>query len=131
MTERQIVSTEKAPAAIGPYSQAVIHGNLVWTAGQIALAPGSGEMVGEGDVTREAEQVFRNLSAVLEAAGSGFEQVLRCEVYLADFADYGAVNEVYARFFGEAPPARVAIQAAALPKNARVEISCVAARHPA
>ena len=126
MTQRQIVSTDDAPAAIGPYSQAVLHGGLVWTAGQIALDPVSGEMVGEGDVTREAEQVFRNLSAVLEAAGSSFAAALRCEVYLADFADYGAVNEVYARFFGASPPARVAIQAAALPKNARVEISCVA-----
>ena len=127
MSERRIVNTEGAPAAIGPYSQAVIHGGLVWTAGQIPLDPATGELVGQGDVIQQTEQVFKNLSAVLEAAGSSFAQALRCEVYLKDFADYAAVNKVYARFFGDEPPARVAIQAAALPLNVSVEISCVAA----
>jgi 2-iminobutanoate/2-iminopropanoate deaminase len=125
MSERRIVHTDGAPAAIGPYSQAVVHGHLVYTAGQIALNPQTGRMVRD-DVAAETEQVMRNLAAVLEAAGSGFDRALRCEVYLADLADYGVVNEVYGRFFGEAPPARVAIQAARLPKDARVEISCVA-----
>lgn len=127
MSDRRIVQTDAAPAAIGPYSQAVIHGDLVYTAGQIPLDPATGELVGAGDAVAEAEQVMKNLGAVLEAAGSSFAQVLRCEVYLLDMADYGAVNEVYGRFFGEAPPARVAIQAARLPKDVRVEISCVAA----
>ena len=127
MSDRRIVHTDHAPAAIGPYSQAVVHGGLVYTAGQVALDPVTGRMVRSGGVAAETEQVMKNLAAVLEAAGSGFDQVLRCEVYLADLADYGAVNEVYGRFFGEAPPARVAIQAERLPKDARVEISCIAA----
>jgi 2-iminobutanoate/2-iminopropanoate deaminase len=127
MTERRIVKTEAAPAAIGPYSQAVVHDGMVYTAGQIAIDPRTGEMVGAGDAARETEQVMRNLAAVLDAAGSAMDQVLRCEVYLADLGDYAAVNEVYGRFFGAAPPARLAIQAAGLPKGARVEIACTAA----
>ena len=124
---RRVVRTEPAPAALGPYSQAVAHGDVVYTAGQIALDPATGEMVGAGDAAKETEQVMKNLGAVLAAAGSGFAQVLRCEVYLADLADYAAVNEVYGRFFGATAPARVAIQAARLPKDARVEIACTAA----
>ena len=124
---REIVRTPDAPAAIGPYSQAVVHGGVVYTAGQIALDPATGEMVGEGDPAREAEQVMNNLQAVLGAAGSGLDRALRCEVYLADLADYAAVNSVYGRYFGDDPPARVAIQAARLPKEARVEIACTAA----
>ena len=126
--ERRIVSTEAAPAAIGPYSQAVVHGGVVYTAGQIALDPATGEMVGGGDVASEAEQVMRTLSAVLGAAGSGFSRALRCEIYLADLADYAVVNEVYGRSFeGCEAPARVAIEAARLPRDARVEIACTAA----
>jgi 2-iminobutanoate/2-iminopropanoate deaminase len=124
---RRIVSTEDAPAAIGAYSQAVVHAGVVYTAGQIALDPATGAMVGDGDVVREAEQVMKNLGAVLEAAGSGFAHALRCDVYLATMADYAAVNEVYARAFGESQPARLAVQAAQLPKGARVEIACIAA----
>jgi 2-iminobutanoate/2-iminopropanoate deaminase len=127
MAERTIVSTEDAPAAIGPYSQAVVHAGVVYTAGQIALDPVTGAMVGDGDVVREAEQVMQNLGAVLKAAGSGFAHALRCDVYLATMADYAAVNEVYARAFGESQPARLAVQAAGLPKDARVEIACIAA----
>ncbi len=127
MSDRRIVHTDGAPKAIGPYSQAVVHGGVVYTAGQIALDPATGEMAGGGDAAKETEQVMKNLHAVLEAAGSGFDHVLRCEVYLADLEDYAAVNEVYGRFFGDAPPARVAIQAARLPKDARVEIACTAA----
>lgn len=126
MSERRIVHTDAAPAAIGPYSQAVVQGELVFTAGQIALDPATGKMVGAGKAAAETEQVLKNLAAILEAAGSGLQQALRCEVYLADLADYAAVNEVYGRFFGDAPPARAAVQVAALPAGARVEISCVA-----
>lgn len=126
--ERRIVSTEAAPAAIGPYNQALVHGGVVYTAGQIALDPATGEMVGGGNVAAEAEQVMRNLSAVLGAAGSGFSRAIRCEIYLADLADYAVVNEVYGRYFeGCEAPARVAIEAARLPRDARVEIACTAA----
>ncbi|MDA1194375.1 MAG: Rid family detoxifying hydrolase [Planctomycetota bacterium] len=121
------IHTQNAPAAIGPYSQAVVHGDVVYTAGQIALDPISGALLGAGDAAAECEQVLKNLTAVLAAAGTSFEHALRCEVYLLDLADYAAVNEVYARHMGTAAPARVAIQAAALPRGARVEIACVAA----
>ena len=125
---RSIVHTEEAPAAIGPYSQAVVHGGVVYTAGQIALDPVTGEMVGGGDVGLETEQVMKNLGAVLAAAGSGFAQALRCEIYLASLEDYAVVNEIYARSFpDESAPARVAIEAARLPRDARVEIACTAA----
>lgn len=127
MSDRCIISTDDAPAAIGPYSQAVVHGGVVYTAGQIALDPDTGAMVGGGDVVLEAEQVMKNLAAVLGAAGSGFAHALRCDVYLADMADYVAVNDVYARAFGESQPARLAVQAAGLPKDARIEIACIAA----
>ena len=127
MTDRRIIATDDAPAAIGPYSQAVVHGGVVYTAGQIALDPATGAMVGGGDVVAEAEQVMRNLHAVLTAAGSGFEHALRCDVYLADMGDYAAVNEIYAKSFGESKPARLAVQAAQLPKGAKVEIAVIAA----
>ncbi|MDJ0522792.1 MAG: Rid family detoxifying hydrolase [Planctomycetota bacterium] len=128
MSERRIVSTEAAPAAIGPYSQAVVHGGVVYTAGQIPLDPATMEIVGDGDAAAEAEQVMKNLAAVLAAAGSGFEHALRCDVFLADMGDYVAVNEVYAKYFDDtnAPP-RFAVQAAGLPKGVKVEIACIAA----
>ena len=127
MSDRSIVATDQAPAAIGPYSQAVVHGGVVYTAGQIALDPATGAMVGGGDAALEAEQVMKNLAAVLTAAGSGFEHALRCDVYLADMDDYARVNEVYAKYFGESKPARLAVQAAQLPKGAKVEIAVIAA----
>lgn len=127
MNDRRIVSTPGAPKAIGPYSQAVAAGGLVFTAGQIALDPATGALVGDGHVGLETERVLRNLEAVLAAAGSGLDLVLRCDVFLADLADFGAMNEVYGRFFGNQPPARVTVQAARLPKDARVEIAAVAA----
>ncbi|MCC7136892.1 MAG: reactive intermediate/imine deaminase [Planctomycetes bacterium] len=127
MNDRRIVSTPGAPKAIGPYSQAVAAGGLVFTAGQIALDPATGSLVGDGHVGLETERVLRNLEAVLTAAGSGLDLVLRCDVFLADLADFGAMNEVYGRFFGSQPPARVTVQAARLPKDARVEIAAVAA----
>jgi 2-iminobutanoate/2-iminopropanoate deaminase len=121
----QFVSTDKAPAAIGPYSQAVIAGGFVYTAGQIALDPATMEMVAS-DVAAQTERVFENLSAVLTAAGCGFSDVVKTTVFLADMADFAAMNEVYARYFGNHRPARAALQAAALPKGGLVEIEAVA-----
>lgn len=124
--DRSIVQTAQAPQAIGPYSQAVVAGGWVATAGQIALDPTSGALVGAGDVARETEQVLRNLRHVLEAAGSGIADVVRCDVFLADLDDFQTMNEVYGRHFAETPPARVTVQAARLPMDARVEIAALA-----
>ena len=127
MNERETVSTSGAPGAIGPYSQAVIAGGLVHCSGQIALDPESGALVGEGDVVAQAERALANLCAVLEAAGSGPERVLKCNLYLVDMGDFAAVNEVYARTFsGEDPPARACVEVSRLPKDVLVEIDCVA-----
>ncbi|MFM8979222.1 MAG: Rid family detoxifying hydrolase [Planctomycetia bacterium] len=124
--DRRAVATPRAPAAIGPYSQAIVAGGFVFTAGQVALDPASGQLVGGGDVVREAEQVFANLAAVLEAAGSSLAAAVRCDVFLADLADFGRGNEVYARHMPSPAPARVTTQAAALPRGARVEIAVIA-----
>ncbi len=120
------VSTDHAPRAIGPYSQAVVHGGLLYSAGQIALDPGSMELVA-GDTAAQTEQVFANLKAVLAAAGTDLSSVLKTTVYLADMGDFQAMNAVYARHFGEHRPARSTVAAAALPKGARVEIDVIAA----
>ena len=126
MSERRVVSTESAPRAIGPYSQAIAAAGLVHCSGQIALDPQSGQLVGS-TAAAQAERVLENLGAVLRAAGSGFESVLKCTVYLADMGDFAAVNEVYARYFqGPRPPARATVAVRTLPKNALVEIDCVA-----
>ena len=127
MNDRRPVSTPTAPKAIGPYSQGVVAGGFVYTAGQIALDPATGALVGGGDPARETERVLKNIEAVLVAAGSGLDLVLRCDVFLADLADFGVVNEAYGRFFPSDPPARVTVQAARLPKDARVEIAAIAA----
>ena len=125
---REIVSTDAAPAAIGPYSQAVLAtgGRTLYTSGQIALDPASGTMVGDGDVAVEAEQVMKNLEAVLAAAEMTFGDVVRATIYLADMGDFSTVNEIYGSRFPAEPPARACVQAAALPKGARVEIDVVA-----
>ena len=115
------VSTPDAPAAIGPYSQAVLHGGLVYCSGQIALDPATGAVV-EGGVPEQTRQVLRNLGAVLAAAGSGPERVLKTTVYLRDMADFSAMNTVYAEFFGSARPARATVAVAGLPRDVRVEI---------
>ncbi|MDQ3557347.1 MAG: RidA family protein [Gemmatimonadota bacterium] len=119
------VHTDDAPAAIGPYSQAVVHGGLVFTAGQIPLDPATGEMV-QGSVEEQAERVLRNLAAVLEAAGASMESVVKTTVFVADMNDFAAVNGVYGRFFGEHRPARSTVQAGRLPRDARVEIEAIA-----
>jgi len=126
MSDRRTVSTPAAPAAIGAYSQAVIAGGFVHCSGQIALDPATGELVA-GDVSAQTEQVMKNLTAVLAAAGSGFGRVCKCNVYLLDMADFGAMNEVYASYVGQdAPPARAAVAVSQLPRGARIEIDCIA-----
>ncbi len=127
MTERRVVKTEGAPAAIGPYSQAVVAGGFVFTSGQIPTDPATGRFV-EGGVREQTAQVLRNLSKVLEAAGSDLSRVVKTTVFLADMDDFAAMNETYAGFFPEAPPARSTVQAARLPRDARVEIDVIAAK---
>ena len=121
---KQTVSTDNAPAAIGPYSQAVRVGDLLFTSGQIALLP-SGELL-EGDVAAQTEQVLKNLQAVLEAGGSSLANVVKCTCFLKDMSDFGTVNEVYGRFFESEPPARSAVEVARLPKDVLIEIEAVA-----
>jgi 2-iminobutanoate/2-iminopropanoate deaminase len=127
MTQLQTVQTPDAPAAIGPYSQGIIVNGMVYTAGQIPLDPASMELVGGEDVARQTEQVMKNLAAILEAAGASLQRVVKTTVFLADMADFAAMNEVYGRHFGEHRPARSTVQAAGLPKNVKVEIEAVAA----
>ena len=122
---RQIVQTKQAPDAIGPYSQAVIANGFVFTSGQIPIDPATGQFV-SGGIAEQTQQVLKNLSAVLEAAGTSLQQVVKTTVYLADMQDFTAMNEVYATFFGAEPPARSTVQAARLPKDARVEIDVIA-----
>jgi 2-iminobutanoate/2-iminopropanoate deaminase len=118
------IATDRAPAAIGPYSQAVRVGDLVFTSGSIPLRP-DGSMV-EGDVTVQTAQVMENLQAVLAAAGTTLDHAVKCTCFLADMNDFAAMNEVYARYFGETPPARSTVQVARLPRDVRVEVECVA-----
>lgn len=121
-----VVTTPNAPAAIGPYAQAVVHGGLVYCSGQIPLDPESGAML-DGDVGMQTRQALKNLDAVLHAAGTVRARVLKTTVYLRDMADFSAMNMVYAEFFGDARPARATVAVAGLPRDARVEIDCVAA----
>jgi len=123
--KKRVISTSAAPAAIGPYSQAVGIGELVFLSGQIPLDPTTGELVGE-DVELQCRQCLTNLGAVLEAAGLGFDDVVRTTIFLADMADFQAVNAIYAEHFGDARPARSTVQVAALPRRARVEIDAIA-----
>ena len=127
MTTLHTVATDQAPRAIGPYSQAIVTDGLVFTAGQVALDPQTGELVGKA-VTEQTDQVLENLAAVLAASGSSLGQVVKTTVYLADMADFGAMNEVYAKHFGGHRPARSTVQAAGLPKSALVEIDAIAVR---
>lgn len=124
---RSIVATPDAPAAIGPYSQAVRAGQFVFLSGQIPLDPQSGNMVGGDDVEAQTEQVMKNLAAVLLAAGSSFGQVVKATIFLTDLGDFAVVNKVYGGYFeGHAPPARATVQVAALPRGAKVEIELTA-----
>ncbi len=122
---RTIIATENAPGAVGPYSQAVRTGNLVYTAGQIPLDPSTGEMV-PGPIEDQTRQVLKNLSAVLEAAGSGLGDVVKMTVFMTDLGQFSRMNAVYAEFFPEAPPARSAVEVSALPLGAAIEMEAVA-----
>jgi 2-iminobutanoate/2-iminopropanoate deaminase len=126
LTTRKHVTTPHAPTPIGPYSQGVIAGGLLFVSGQIAIDPASSQLV-TGDIEAQTEQVMKNLLAVLTAAKMGADNVVKTTVYLADLADFPKMNEVYARFLGKTPPARSTIQAAALPRGVKVEIDVIAA----
>jgi 2-iminobutanoate/2-iminopropanoate deaminase len=122
---QRIIATERAPRAIGPYSQAVAHNGLLYLSGQIALDPATGLLI-EGDAAAQTERVLENLKAVLEAAGSSLGRVLKTTVYLKDLGEFVRMNEVYGRYFPENPPARATVEVARLPREARVEIEAVA-----
>jgi 2-iminobutanoate/2-iminopropanoate deaminase len=122
---KEIIATEKAPAAVGPYSQAVRVGDLIYTAGQLGIVPGTKEFAGP-DIETQTRQALENLKAVLEAAGSCLAHAIKNTVFLADMGEFARMNAVYAEFFAENPPARSAVQAAALPLGGRVEIESVA-----
>jgi 2-iminobutanoate/2-iminopropanoate deaminase len=124
---RQVVATQKAPQAIGPYSQAIASAGLVFTSGQIPLDPATQQLV-QGDIRAQTERVMENLSAVLEAAGCTFADVVKAGIFVADLADFAAVNEVYGKRFPKDPPARSTVQVAALPKGARIEIDLIAVK---
>jgi 2-iminobutanoate/2-iminopropanoate deaminase len=126
MPKLERLHTDQAPEAIGPYSQAIRLGDMVFTAGQIPLDPGSMEVVGGEDVAAQTEQVMRNLRAILEAAGGGLDTVVKTTVYLRDMGDFAAMNEVYGRHFGDHRPARSTVEVSRLPKDVRVEIDAIA-----
>jgi 2-iminobutanoate/2-iminopropanoate deaminase len=126
-TERTIVSTEQAPAAIGPYSQAIAAAGLVFCSGQIPLDPASGQIV-EGGIESQTRRVLDNLTAVLQAAGSSPEQVVKTTIFLADMNDFATVNTIYTEYFGTEPPARSTVQVARLPRDVRVEVEAIALR---
>lgn len=122
---KRIIHTENAPEAIGPYSQATVHDGVVYCSGQIGIVPGTGEFVGD-DVESQTRQVMQNLRAVLKEAGSGFDKVLKCSIFLADMDDFSTVNELYGEHFANNPPARETVAVKTLPKNCRVEVGCIA-----
>ena len=122
---KEVISTEKAPKAIGPYSQAIKAGGFIFTAGQVALDPSTGQLI-EGDVARQTVRVLESLKGIMEAAGSSLDRAVKTTVYLKDMGDFAAMNEVYARYFGANPPARSTVEAARLPRDVRVEIDLIA-----
>ncbi|NMF85010.1 RidA family protein [Nodosilinea sp. P-1105] len=127
--ERTIINTNQAPAPVGPYNQAVaVTGQLIFVAGQIALDPTTGDLVGQGDVAAQTEQVIANLKAILEAAGASLDHVVKTSVFLKDMNDFGTVNTVYGKYFGgDNAPARACVEVSRLPKDVAVEIECIAA----
>jgi 2-iminobutanoate/2-iminopropanoate deaminase len=123
--KKKMIITPRAPKALGPYSQAIVHNNLVYCSGQIGLVPASGEFAGN-NVAAQTRQVMKNLQAVLADAGSTFDNVLKCTIFLADMDDFSQVNQIYAEYFDKNPPARETVAVKTLPKSALVEISCIA-----
>jgi len=123
---KKTVSSDKAPKAIGPYSQAIIHNGLAYLSGQIPMDPATGQIV-DGDVAAQTERVLENIKAVLEAAGASLDSVLKTTVFLKDMGEFPKMNEVYGRYFAENPPARSTVQAAKLPRDVSVEIDAIAA----
>jgi 2-iminobutanoate/2-iminopropanoate deaminase len=122
---KEVISTEKAPKAIGPYSQAIKANGLIFTAGQIAFDPATGQIV-EGDIVRQTARVLENLKAIVEAAGSSLDKAVKATVFLKDMNDFGAMNEVYTRYFPTHPPARSTVEVTRLPRDVRVEIDLIA-----
>jgi len=122
---REVIATDQAPQAIGPYSQAIRAQGLIFTSGQIAIDPASAQIVA-GDVSAQTDRVLKNLSAILQASGSTLEKVLRCTVFLKNMGDFAAMNEVYGRYFKQSPPARSTVEVARLPKDVLVEIDVIA-----
>jgi 2-iminobutanoate/2-iminopropanoate deaminase len=122
---KKIVATEKAPKAIGPYSQAVVHNGMAYLSGQIPLDPATGQLV-ESDIAAQTTRVLENLKAVLEACGSGLDQVVKTTVYIKDMGEFAKMNELYGKYFSENPPARSTVEAARLPRDVRVEIDAIA-----
>jgi len=125
---KKIISSDQAPKAIGPYSQAVDLGDLVFLSGQIPLDPASGQVVGVGDIQAQTERVLQNVQGVLQTAGLTMAHVVRTTVYMVDLAEFAKMNEVYAKYFPSEPPARSTVQVVALPRGSRVEIDAVARR---
>lgn len=128
MVSRRVICTEDAPAPVGPYNQAIaVSGPLLFVAGQIPLNPQTGELVGEGDITEQTQQVMRNLGAILEAGGASWENVVKTTVFLSDLTNFVSMNQVYAQYFpSETAPARACVEVSRLPKDVLVEIECIA-----
>ena len=124
---KKVINTKNAPKAIGPYSQAILSGNTLYCSGQIAINPDTGNLVIE-NITTETNQVMKNILAVLNAADMNFENVVKCSIFMIDMNDYSAVNQVYAKYFSENPPAREVVQVSVLPQNVNVEISIIAVK---
>jgi 2-iminobutanoate/2-iminopropanoate deaminase len=122
---REVIATPDAPQAIGPYSQAIRAEGLIFTSGQVAIDPATQQVI-SGDVSAQTDRVLKNLAAILQASGSSLEKVLRCTVFLKNMGDFGAMNEVYARYFQKSPPARSTVEVARLPKDVLVEIDVIA-----
>ncbi|MDZ7265503.1 MAG: RidA family protein [candidate division KSB1 bacterium] len=124
---KEVIKSPQAPAAIGPYSQAIKVGNTLYCSGQIAINPETGQLV-TGDIAAETKQVLENLGAVLREAGMDYSDVVQATVYMTEMENYGLINDIYAQYFKEMPPARAAVQVARLPKNVHVEIACIAVK---
>ncbi|MFZ3343030.1 MAG: RidA family protein [Terriglobales bacterium] len=122
---REVISTDGAPKAIGPYSQAIRAGGFIFTSGQVAIDPATQQVIA-GDAAAQTDRVLKNLAAILETGGSGLEQVVRCTVFLKNMGDFAAMNEVYGRYFKQTPPARSTVEVARLPKDVLVEIDAIA-----